>query len=228
MPRRPRFAPPGYYLHLTQRGNYRQQTFFTDKDRTTFLNLLAHYANLAQVDILAYCLMPNHYHLLACGHAEHSIPRFMQGLNGRYSAYLNGRLTRTGRLWQTRYYSCLLEYGHLFSALRYVECNPVRAHLAPHAADYPWSSAPIHCHRRPAPPWLDLPTFQSLADPSDWPAILAADQPRTECNHLRRATISELPLASPTFLDTLEARFQRTLHASHPGRPAKSAFPALH
>lgn len=159
MPRKPRFTPPGHYLHLTQRGNYGQPTFYTDADRRIFLQLVSQYAQLRQVSILAYCLMPNHYHILArAGHPD-DIPRFMQGVNGRYSAYLHGRLVRKGRLWQARYYSCVLGFGHLFSALRYVERNPLRARMVDNAATYPWSSAPFHTTRATPPTWLDMDTF---------------------------------------------------------------------
>ncbi len=103
MPRKPRFAPPGYFLHLTQRGNYRQRTFHSHHDHLKFLDLLASHADDREVDILAYCLMSNHFHLIARGHGIDSIPRFIQGLNGQYAQYLRGRLSRRGRLWQARY-----------------------------------------------------------------------------------------------------------------------------
>ena len=192
MPRKPRFAPPGHYLHLTQRGNFGQPVFFSDGDRHVFLKLLAHHAELRAIDILAYCLMPNHYHILARGSQPLAISRFMQSLNGRYSAYINGRLVRKGRLWEGRYFSCLLGYGHLFAALRYVECNPLRARMVDNAADFPWSSAPFHTSRATPPSWLDMETFQLLATPSDWPQILAAHQPRAEQSEIRRATHFEL------------------------------------
>jgi putative transposase len=203
MPRKPRFAPPGHYLHLTQRGNYRQTTFHSDADRRIFLDLLSLHAERQQIDILAFCLMPNHYHLLARAHQPLAISRFMQSLNGRYSTYLNGRFTRHGRLWQSRFYSCPLNYGHLFAALRYVECNPLRARMVDDAARFPWSSAPYHAGLATPPEWLDMETFRLLATPSDWPAILSAPQPRAERSLLRRATHSGVPSlyftnASPT------------------------------
>ncbi|MBL8239114.1 MAG: transposase [Bryobacterales bacterium] len=180
MPRKPRFAPPGHYLHLTQRGNYGQPTFHTDADRRVFLQLVSEYAQLRQISILAYCLMPNHYHILARATHAGDIPRFMQGVNGRYSAYLHGRLVRKGRLWQSRYYSCVLGFGHLFAALRYVECNPLRARMVDNAVTFPWSSATFHTTRAAPPPWLDMDTFRQLADPADWPSVLATPQPRAE------------------------------------------------
>jgi putative transposase len=200
MPRKPRFAPPGFYLHITQRGNYRQTTFFSDNDRHTFLNLLVRNAQLTHSDILAFCLMPNHYHLLARGNEPNSISNFMRNLNGQYSSYLHGRLVRTGRLWQSRFYACVLQHSHLLSALRYVELNPVRALLTTNPALYPWSSAPFHTGLKPTPPWLDNATFQLLATPADWPNILATSQSLLEQNQIRNATRNESALATdPAF-----------------------------
>src|SRR2546423_537060 len=127
MPRQLRFAPPGYNLHVTQRGNYRQQTFFTSSDYWVFLGLVSRYAPATSVDILAYCLMSNHFHLILRGHHADSIPQFMQAINGNYARYMHERLIRRGRFWQGRYYCCVLDNAHLVAALRYVELNPVRA-----------------------------------------------------------------------------------------------------
>ena len=127
MPRKPRFAPPGFYLHITQRGNYRQRTFYSDRDHALFQELLALHADARKIDILAYCQMSNHFHLIARGYNDGSVSRFMQSLTGQYAQQLHGRLCRRGRFWQDRFYSCVLSETHLELALRYVELNPVRA-----------------------------------------------------------------------------------------------------
>ena len=125
MARKLRFAPPGYWYHVTQRGNYRQKTFFSAADYTFFLTLLADQAALCDVSILGLCLMPNHFHLIAQPRAEDALSRFLQRATSQYAYTLHHRLRRRGRLWQGRFYSCLLGTdAYLATALRYVERNP--------------------------------------------------------------------------------------------------------
>ena len=234
MPRKLRFAPPGYYLHITQRGNYRQRTFHSDRDRILFLDLLALHADARQVDVLAYCIMSNHFHLVARSGAEGGISRFMQSLTGQYAQQLHGRLGRRGRLWQERFYSCVLDAGHQSAALRYVELNPVRAHIVCDASQYQWSSAPIHCRVEgtaiEAPDWLDLQEFErmmrddpGLAGELPWQEVLSAGQPREERAAIRRATQWEVPLGDIGFIERLEAEFGRRLGPSSERRPNRAA-----
>jgi len=192
-PLKPSLAPPGHYLHMPQRGNYGQRTFYSKGDHTVFLDLLARTATTNNIDVLAYCLMPNHYHLIARPNEPHAISHMTRDLNGHYSRYLHGRLTRTGRLWQDRFYACLLGHTHLLSALRYVEQNPVRAHMVDDPFHYPWSSANSHSPDT----WLDDETFRLLVTPEDWPQILAGPQPKRECATIRRTSHTERTLAPP-------------------------------
>ena len=222
MPRKLRFAPPGYYCHITQRGNYGQETFFSDSDRRLFLNLLGHHADARQVDVLAYCLMSNHFHLIARGTQDGGISRFMQGLNGQYAQLIHGRLSRRGRLWQERFYSCVLDGAHLRSALRYVELNPVRAGMAADACRYPWSSAVFHAGSATAlatPRWLDMRTFDELYTVAEWRAYLAEGGSRVEHAAIRGATQRATPLGGPGFVERLEAEFHVVLGRPGGGRP---------
>jgi putative transposase len=227
MARKLRFAPPHHFLHITQRGNYRQRTFFSDSDRLWFLNILGRQASLRQVEILGYCLMPNHFHLIAVGRQDASISKFMQGLNGQYAQSLNYRLDRHGRFWQDRYFSCILDTTHLINALRYVELNPVRSKIVPTAANYHWSSARVHCGSvMSSPEWLNLDAFESLYGDMDWKMALARGQSREELSEVRQATRWEVPLASAEFIERLEVEFDRTLRRGTPGRPSRSALAA--
>jgi putative transposase len=225
MPRKLRFAPPDHFLHITQRGNYRQRTFFCDMDRyTTFLNILGEHAIERHVEILAYCLMPNHYHLVAIGRQENSIVQFMQGLNGQYARYLHHRLDRRGRFWQDRYFSCVLDSNHLTNALRYVELNPVRSRAVKQPQAYHWSSAKAHCELatnplRIVPDWLNTSIFHELYGELNWRLLLAQGQGRQEEYEVRHATYREVPLADSKFVEALEREFQRSLRYRPPGRP---------
>ena len=96
MPRRLRFAPPGYWLHLTQRGNNKQPVFTADEDRHHFLTLVGTLSEKRQVRVAAYILMTNHFHLVAVGDRTDAISLFMMDLNGQYATYRNAtqRTTR--------------------------------------------------------------------------------------------------------------------------------------
>ncbi len=219
MPRKPRFAPPGYPLHLTQRGNYRQPIFFSDDDRTHFLALLDHHADLRHVRIHGHALMSNHFHLVVTGRVEDGVSRFMQHLTAQYAQYLHGRLNRRGRLWQSRFFSCVLDDPHFLAALAYVDLNPVRARIVAQATDYPWSSAAAHAGLVAPPPWLDLET-RPLA-PEPWRHRLLQPQDHAAIAALRRATRTEIPLGEPGFVEALEAKFQIRLQPLPLGRPTK-------
>ena len=82
MPRRLRFAPPGYWLHLTQRGNNKQPVFSTDADRQHFLALVEQHSEERDVRVAAYTLMSNHFHLVAVGDRQDAISHFMMEVNG--------------------------------------------------------------------------------------------------------------------------------------------------
>ena len=112
--------------------------------------------------------MSNHIHLVVTGQVEDGVSRFMQHLTGKYAQYLHGRLNRCGRLWQSRFYSCVLDDPHFLAALAYVDLNPVRARIVTQASDYAWSSAAAHAGLSTPPPWLDLETLHRQMSPDEW------------------------------------------------------------
>eukprot|EP00456_Euglypha_rotunda_P052148 TRINITY_DN42045_c0_g1_i4.p2 TRINITY_DN42045_c0_g1~~TRINITY_DN42045_c0_g1_i4.p2 ORF type:complete len:136 (-),score=17.98 TRINITY_DN42045_c0_g1_i4:279-686(-) len=129
MARLPRVVLPGIPHHVTQRGNGREQTFFEDGDYALYLDLLTVAAEHVQAEIWAYCLMPNHVHIiLVPADADGLRPTFAD-LHRRYTGYVNARRRRTGHLWQGRYGSVPMDEAHFVTALRYVSLNPVRARL---------------------------------------------------------------------------------------------------
>jgi len=84
------------------------------------------------------------------------LTRAVRRVHGRYAQYLNARRLRSGHLWQNRFYSCALDDRHVWTALRYVEMNPVRARIVPRAVEYPWSSAAAHVSGLDSAGVLDL------------------------------------------------------------------------
>ena len=193
MPRKPRFAPPNYPLHITQRGNYRQPVFFTDEDRNRFLTLVDQHADDRRVLVHGYALMSNHFHLVVTGREDGAVSRLLQQVTGQYAQYLHGRLNRRGRLWQSRFYSCVLDAHHFLSALAYVDLNPVRARVVDCAVDSAWTSAAAHCGLAAAiPEWLELESLHSRVTTAGWRERLGQPEPRGEVAALRRATRTEV------------------------------------
>jgi putative transposase len=109
MPRIARIIAPGYPHHITQRGNNRATVFFDDEDRQTYLKLLAGYTQKHHVQIWAYCLMNNHIHLLAVPEKEASLSCGIGLANQMYTQHLNRKLKQSGRIWQNRFFSCVVE-----------------------------------------------------------------------------------------------------------------------
>ena len=159
MPRIARAIAVGCAHHITQRGNNRQDVFFVDEDRRVYLELLQEQAQKYGLEILAYCLMTNHVHLVAIPHEEEALAQAIGRTHFRYTQYVNRFHGRSGHLWQGRFHSCALDGRHLWPALKYVELNPVRAKLCRRAWQYPWSSAALHTDEKAESELLNLPRW---------------------------------------------------------------------
>ena len=130
----------GAIYHITSRGNARQEIFLDDTDRRSFLEVLAEVVDRFGWICHAYCLMPNHYHLLI-ETPEPNLSQGMQLLNGVFTQRFNRHHKRLGHVLQGRYKAILVEReSHLLELARYVVLNPVRAEMVRSAKDWPWSS----------------------------------------------------------------------------------------
>ena len=172
MPRRARIIVPGIPHHFTQRGNGRQDIFDTDRDRHMFLRLLGNYATRYELEIWGYCLMPNHYHLIAAPQRPDSAARALGRLQADYARYLNLQRDTPGHLWQARFFSRPMDTAYTWRALAYVERNPVRAALAKTADRFPWSSAPFRLGHAAPPAWLNLSEWSRHWNAGDWTSLL--------------------------------------------------------
>ena len=134
--------------HITQRGNRREQTFFADDDYQAYLDLMVAWCGRHGVRIWAYCLMPNHSHLILVPPSEDALCRAVGEAHRRYTRRINFREGWRGHLWQGRFASFVMDEAYLIAATRYAERNPVRAKLVERAEDWPWSSAGAHVDGR--------------------------------------------------------------------------------
>ena len=145
---------PGALYHLTARGNARASIYCDDRDRRLFLELLGEVVECYSWRCYAYCLMPNHYHLVV-DTPQANLSRGMRQLNGLYTQRYNRRHSRVGHVFQGRFKGILVEReSHLLELARYVVLNPVRAEIIGHAEDYGWSSLRATLGLVPAPAWL--------------------------------------------------------------------------
>jgi REP-associated tyrosine transposase len=132
------------FFHVTARGNGRALLFLDEVDYRAFLRLLANVAAKSGWRLHAYCLMPNHFHLVVESRGP-ALSAGMRALNGGYAQYFNNRHDRSGHLFQGRYGARLIEQkGHWDEARRYVVENPVRAGMCERVEDYPWSALLLH------------------------------------------------------------------------------------
>jgi putative transposase len=165
--------------------------------------------------------MSNHVHLVVTPRHAKLLALALKYTHGRYAAYFNTRHVSSGHVWQGRYYSCPLDLAHLWAALRYTELNPVRAGMAQTAAEYPWSSARLHCGEADHDGLLDLETWRQSWTPTAWHDFLCESQAAKVDDEIRRCTHTGRPLGAPAFVRQLETALHRRLTPSKGGRPAK-------
>ena len=206
--------------HVTQRGNRRQQTFFVEDDYRAYLELMAQQCREEGVAIWAYCLMPNHIHLIAVPETEQGLRRAIGEAHRRYTRRINFRQKWRGYLWQGRFASFVMDEPYLLAAARYVELNPVRAHLVTDAADWPWSSANAHLSASDDA-LVQVAPLLTIID--DWHAFLDVATSEDQLDQLRDHGRTGRPLGDSTFLERLEKLIGRVLRPKKPGR--KTRFP---
>jgi putative transposase len=173
MPRTARATPGGYSYHVLNRGNGRRQVFHKDGDYAAFLRLLREAQQRIPVQLLAYCLMPNHFHLAVRPAGDRDLSRFMQWLLTAHVRRYHRHYHSTGHVWQGRFKAFPVKGDeYLLSLLRYVERNPLRAGLVVRAEEWRWSSA---CPVGAGGPAVDRTGVQR---PADWLGYV--NQPQTE------------------------------------------------
>ena len=135
-----RVVVPGLPHHVTQRGNRREPVFFAPDDYRLYRRLIAAAARRADAAVWAYCLMPNHVHLIVTPADADGLRATFAEAHRRYTGTINARFGWTGHLFQGRFGAVAMDEAHLFAAVRYIAFNPVAAGLAERAEDWPWSS----------------------------------------------------------------------------------------
>jgi putative transposase len=188
--------------------------FFGAADYRRYLELVSYYAGEAGTEIWAYCLMPNHVHLMLVPGDEQGLHNALQEAHRRYTRHINIQKGWKGYLWQGRFASCPMDERHTLAAARYVELNPVRAGLTRQAGAWPWSSARAHLAGEDDGVVRVAPL---LAAAPDWAEFLAQGLTDDDAAALRKGERTGRPVGSQAFLKDLETCTGRTLQKGRPG-----------
>jgi len=220
MARLARVVVPGVPHHVTQRGNRRQETFFNEEDYAAYLTLLGEWCGRCGVEVWAYCLMPNHVHLIVVPDSEDGLRRGLGEAHRRYTRRINFREGWRGHLWQGRFASFAMDERYLLRAARYVELNPVRAKLCRAPWRWRWSSAAAHVAGRDDGLVRVRPLLERV---KDWREFLTEALEAQEIELLRRHERTGRPLGASAFLDRIERTLGRIVRPAKRGRKPKPA-----
>lgn len=194
--------------------------FLKTGDYKTYLELLAEWSDKAGTAVWAYCLMPNHIHLILKPSHEDGLRGALGETHRRYARLINDREGWRGHLWQERFHSFPMDEAHLLACARYVELNPVRAKLARRPEDWPWSSAKAH---------LDgtddgLTALEPLRDLApDWRRMLKSGLDEPALDEIRRHVRGGHPLGSDGYYKKLQKMLGRDVRPRPRGRPKSTA-----
>lgn len=160
----PRLQAKDCFYHIYNRGNRKAEIFLEDWDKKRFLERLKFYKDKFRITLLVYCLMPNHFHLLARQDSEEPVSRFMLSFLTSYAKYFNTRYELVGRLFQQRFQSKIIdEEEYLLELSRYIHRNPLE--IIPSGGvklqGYRWSSYPEYLGIRVSPNFVGTKTILS-------------------------------------------------------------------
>ena len=220
MARLARVVIPGHPHHVTQRGNGRARTFFEDGDYALYRDLLAANCKAAGVQVWAWCLMPNHVHLILVPSDPDGLRRALARVHRVYAGTIQARRKRTGHFWQGRFGAVAMDEDYLAAALRYVSLNPVRARLVQRAQDWRWSSTRAHLRGKDD----GLTALAPIRDRFPEFADLLAIEPETDLfGPLRAAESVGRPLGDNSFFARLERLTKRSLKPGKRGPKSSEA-----
>jgi putative transposase len=227
MAREPRLCAAGIPCHIIQRGNNREPIFFSEDDYSFFLEVIREAKSKYPCFIYGYCLMTNHFHLLAEPKEADNLSLFMKLLGAKYVRYINKIHKRTGTLWQGRFKCSLIEEELYFLAcLHYIEMNPLRAGMVSLPEAYRWSSYRVRAFGEKSP----------VVDLDPWYNGLGNDNPERQIHYrnffqratpdlvwklIREMTAKNAIVGSDKFREKIESVLSRKIVFRQPGRPKK-------
>jgi len=173
--------------------------------------------------ILAYCLMPTHFHLVLQPDDDRRVSLFLHWLLTSHVRRHHQRYGSSGHIWQGRFKSFLIaEDDHLLTVLRYVEANPVRAGLARTAADWTWSSY----RARLARTYGGLLDLAPVPEPADWAAFVASDLSESELDRIQTSVRRQSPYGPELWMQQIARNLELESTLRPRGRPRKTPRPS--
>ena len=200
MPRIARGLSDGSVFHVINRGNGRQEVFHKRGDYYAFTSAIEEAVECFDVKILAYCLMPNHFHLLLQPERGGELIKFMQWLMTSHVRRYHRHYGTSGHVWQGRYKSFIVqEDDHLLTVARYVEGNPVRAGFVKSARNWNWSSHRERIGRNVCKMLSELP----VPSCGDWTEYVDTAMTSSEVERLRRSVNRQAPFGKDDWVQKL-------------------------
>jgi putative transposase len=221
MPRTARAAVGGMCCHVLNRGNARAEVFHEQDDYAAFLDLLCQAGERVAMRLLAWCVMPNHFHLVLWPRGDDDLGRYMQWLSTSHVRRYHRRYGGSGHVWQGRYKAFPIQHDeHLLTVMRYVERNPVRTKALPirKAQRWPWSSAGT------PPRGVDKPLIDAGPVPRgrDWPARVNQPLTKEELAAVRESVVRGSPFGAAAWRQRTARRLGLEFTLRPRGRPKKS------
>jgi len=214
MARLARVVAPGYPHHIIQRGNRRQQTFFSDGDYLAYIELMAKWCRHYGVEIWCYCLMPNHTHLIAVPADKGGLASAIGEAHRRYARMINFREGWRGYFWQGRFSSFIMDNQYLLAATRYIELNPVKAKLVNDPIDYKWSSYKAHVEGKNDKLVKVKPLLKQI---NNWKGFIQEPVSDIKLEKLLKHERTGRPLGNDRFIEKLELETGRSLRKKKTG-----------
>jgi len=212
----------GMVYHALNRANFRSRLFKKEAHYQDFLDLMRESLDFAPMRILAYCLMPSHWHMVLYPRADGDLSRFLQRITLTHTQRYHAK-TRTagyGHIYQGRYKSLPVEGdSHFLTLVRYVERNARRAGLVKRAEEWPWSSVYARLHGSDSPKGLLSPW--PVPEPGEYLECLNHSQPKEEVETIRNAIKRSKPYGSEGWVSGTVAQFGLENTVRNPWRPGK-------
>ena len=219
MPRTARASAGNWCYHVLNRGNGQAPVFHKDGDYAAFLDLLGPACERLPMRILAWCLMPNHFHLVLWTHEGGDLSRWMQWLMTSHVRRYRRHYGGSGHVWQGRFKAFPIQQDeHLLTVLRYVERNPLRSRLVKQAEKWHWSSL----RERQAQPPSELLTASPALLPRNWRQWVNEPQTEAEVAALRHCVNRGTPFGGAPWVRLAAWRLGLESTLRPRGRPRKA------
>jgi putative transposase len=217
-----RVAPGGLVYHVLNRANGRQRLFDDDGDFSAFERVLMQACERVSMRLLAYCVMPNHWHLVVWPQQDGDLSRFMNWLTLTHTQrwHTHRQTVGTGHLYQGRFKSFVVQTDeHLVTVCRYVERNALRAGLVERAEAWQWSS--LWRKTNGGTQQHTLVSEWPIARPTDWVGRVNADEAGEELRRLRQSVVRSQPFGELNWVAATIERFGLVSTIRNEGRPRK-------